>query len=66
MSFFAALVASTALMNGLGISVLPKSITGQLFASLYGILRGYVYVATGSTVIASVLHRVSQVLDDDE
>lgn len=68
MSLIKALVASTTLMSGLGLSVLPESITGQLFASLYGILCGYAYVATSSIVIAPVLHRVFHKfhLDEDE
>lgn len=68
MSFITALVASTTLMSGQGLSVLPESITRQLFASLYGILCGYVYVATSSIIIAPVLHRVFHKfhLDDDD
>lgn len=58
MSFGKAVVASTTLMSGLGLSVLPESTHGQLFASLYGILCGYVYIATSSIIIAPVLHRI--------
>lgn len=58
MTFGKAVVASTTLMSGLGLSVLPESTHGQLFASLYGILCGYVYIATSSIVIAPVLHRI--------
>jgi len=58
MSFTRALVASTTLMSGLGLSVLPESINGQFFASLYGIVCGYIYIATSSIVIAPIVHRI--------
>lgn len=58
MPFSRAVVASTTLMSGLGLSIVPDSIEGQLFASAYGILCGYVYIATSSMVVAPLLHRM--------
>ena len=52
-----ALVASMTLSSGLGFSILPDSVSGQLFAGLYGIFSNYVYIATCTIVIAPVLHR---------
>lgn len=53
-----ALIASITLISGLGLSVLPESTSGQLFASIYGVLSGYVYIATSSIVFAPIVHRV--------
>jgi len=53
-----ALVASVTLSSGLGLSAFPDSTAGQLFASLYGLFSGYVYIATTTIVLAPVLHRV--------
>jgi|SRR5690554_4325045 len=61
-----ALMASVTLTSGLGLSVLPESGAGQLFTSLYGILSGYVYIATSSIVIAPILHRILHKLHMEE
>ncbi len=53
-----ALVASVTLSSGLGLSILPDSTAGQLFASLYGIFCGYIYLATSSIILAPILHRI--------
>lgn len=58
MPFTKALVASTTLMSGLGLSIFPESVEGQLFASFYGILCGYIYIATSSIMVAPILHRM--------
>lgn len=58
MALTSALVASITLMSGLGLSILPESVAGQLFASVYGILSSYLYIATSSIVIAPILHRL--------
>lgn len=58
MGLVSAVVASTTLMSGLGLSILPDSVSGQLFASLYGIFCGYIYVATSGIIIAPLLHRM--------
>lgn len=58
MTLGTALIASTTLTSGLGLSVFPESAAGQLFASLYGVFSGYVYIATSSIVMAPILHRV--------
>lgn len=67
MSFVKALVASTTLMSGLGLSiVVPDSVEGQLFAGLYGILCGYIYIATSSIIVAPILHRMLHKFHVDE
>jgi hypothetical protein len=58
MGLVSAVVASTTMMSGLGLSILPDSVSGQLFASLYGIFCGYIYVATSGIIIAPLLHRM--------
>ena len=58
MSLGTAFVASITLASGLGLSIVPNTLSGQLFASFYGILSGYVYIATSSIVIAPILHRL--------
>ena len=58
MPFTKALVASVTLISGLGLSVFPETTVGQLFASFYGILSGYIYIMTSSIVIAPILHRL--------
>nr|WP_158651868.1 hypothetical protein [Marinobacterium profundum] len=61
-----ALIASITLTSGLGLSILPETTPGQLFASLYGIFSGYVYIATSSIVIAPILHRLLHKFHLDE
>jgi len=61
-----ALVASITLTSGLGLSILPESTSGQLFASLYGIFSGYIYLATSSIMLAPVLHRILHKFHLDE
>ncbi len=58
MKLVEALVASITLTSGLGISILPETTSGLLFASLYGIISSYVYIATTSIVLAPILHRL--------
>ncbi|GLX79232.1 hypothetical protein tinsulaeT_25720 [Thalassotalea insulae] len=58
MELITALIASVTLSSGLGLSILPESTAGQLFASLYGIFCGYIYVATSTIIIAPILHRL--------
>lgn len=53
-----ALLASFTLSSGLGLSILPSTTAGQVFASLYGLFAGYLYIATCTIVIAPILHRV--------
>jgi len=53
-----AIVASITLASGLGLSILPETTSGKLFASLYSIFTGYIYVATSSIVIAPIFHRI--------
>jgi hypothetical protein len=66
MPFARAVVASTTLMSGLGLSVLPDSTHGQVFASIYGILCSYIYIATSTIVISPILHRVLHKFHLDE
>ena len=66
MPFTRALVASTTLMSGLGLSIIPDSVEGQLFTSLYGILSGYIYIAISSIVVAPILHRMLHKFHIDE
>ena len=61
-----ALVASITLTSGLGLSIFPETASGQLFASLYGIFSGYVYIVTSSIIIAPILHRVLHKFHLDE
>ena len=58
MAIGSALVASITLAGGLGLTIIPETTAGQLFASLYGVLSGYVYIATSSIVIAPIAHRI--------
>ena len=66
MKLVSALVASVTLASGLGLSIFPETTSGQLFASLYGILSGYIYVATSSILIAPILHRILHKFHLDE
>ncbi|WNO61343.1 hypothetical protein [Rheinheimera sp. MMS21-TC3] len=66
MRFSSALVASITLTSGLGLSILPNTTSGQLFASLYGILSSYIYIATTTIVIAPILHRLFHKFHLDE
>lgn len=58
MRFSTALVASITLTSGLGLSVLPESSGGQVFAGFYGFFSGYVHIATSSIIMAPIVHRV--------
>lgn len=66
MALGSALIASITLAGGLGLTILPETTSGQLFASLYGILSGYVYIATSSIVIAPIAHRILHKLHLEE
>src|SRR5690554_6497878 len=61
-----ALVASITLTSGLGLSILPETTSGQLFAGLYGVFSGYVYIATSTIIIAPILHRILHKFHLDE
>lgn len=66
MAIGTALVASITITSGLGLSVLPDTFSGQIFASIYAIFSGYIYIATSSIVIAPILHRVLHKLHMDD
>lgn len=66
MTLGTALFASTSLIGGLGFSVVPETGSGQLFASVYGILSSYVYIATSSIILAPILHRMLHKFHLDE
>lgn len=61
-----ALLASITLSSGLGLSILPSSAGGQIFAGVYGLLSGYLYIATCTIVIAPILHRLFHKFHLDE
>ncbi|SEL86211.1 hypothetical protein SAMN05216262_12716 [Colwellia chukchiensis] len=61
-----AFVASITLVSGLGLSILPETTAGQVFASIYGMLSSYIYVATSSIVLAPVFHRILHKFHLDE
>lgn len=61
-----ALVASLTLSSGLGLSILPNSLSGQLFASIYGVFSNYVFIATCTIVLAPIIHRVFHKFHLDE
>ncbi|MEJ6655884.1 MAG: hypothetical protein QNL70_07745 [Pseudomonas sp.] len=61
-----ALVASLTLSSGLGLSILPSSLSGQLFASIYGVFSNYVFIATCTIVLAPLVHRVFHKFHLDE
>ncbi|MGI5308906.1 hypothetical protein [Rheinheimera sp. WS51] len=58
MHFSSALIASITLTSGLGLSIMPETTACQLFASFYGILSNYIYIATTTIIIAPILHRL--------
>src|SRR5690554_1895688 len=58
MALGSALIASITLAGGLGLTILPETTAGQLFASLFGILSSYVYIATSSIILAPLAHRL--------
>lgn len=66
MNIGSALIASITLVSGIGLSIVPETFSGQLFASLYGIFSGYIYIATSSIIIAPVLHRILHKFHLDE
>lgn len=66
MDISSALVASMTITSGLGMSILPDTMSGKVFASLYGIFSGYVYVATSGIVMAPILHRILHKLHLDD
>ena len=66
MDMSSALVASMTITSGLGMSILPDTMSGKVFASLYGIFSGYIYVATSGIVIAPILHRILHKLHLDD
>lgn len=52
------MVNSTMLVSGLGAAEMPQRTGGRLFASLYALWSGFVFVAMSGIVIAPILHRL--------
>ncbi len=52
-----ALLSSCFLLSGLGLAVFPETASGQLFAGIFALYAGFVFIAISGIVIAPILHR---------
>src|SRR5690606_23009395 len=53
-----AILNTAMILSGIGPYIMPASITGKLFFSLYNILVGLAFVATLGLVLAPLAHRI--------
>lgn len=53
-----ALLNSAMLLGGMGPVDLPKSDAGKIFASVYALYAGLVFVATTALIFTPIIHRV--------
>ena len=62
-----AILNTALILAGIGPYIVPTSITGKIFFSVYSILVGLVFVATLGLVLAPLAHRIIHKfhLDDD-
>lgn len=49
---------ATTLISGLGVAEMPQTPGAKLFASLFALYSGFVFVAMSGIVIAPILHRL--------
>jgi len=63
-----AILNTSLILAGIGPYILPSSITGKIFFSVYGMLVGLVFIATLGLVLAPLAHRLVHKfhLDDDD
>ena len=61
-----ALLNTTMLLGGLGVSSHPTTVGGKLFMSFYGFVTGLSFVATISILLAPIFHRVMHNFHLDE
>jgi membrane protein YdbS with pleckstrin-like domain len=57
MPWHKALLNTCFLLSGFGLAVFPESMSGQLFAGLFALYAGFVFIAISGIVIAPILHR---------
>nr|WP_319249074.1 hypothetical protein [uncultured Celeribacter sp.] len=58
MSWQRALLNATIQLSGLGLAEVPGTGHGQIFASLFALYSGFVFLAVSSIVVAPILHRL--------
>ncbi len=58
MNWHDAVLNTALIIAGIGPYILPQSITGKIFLSLYSILVGLTFIATLGLVLAPVAHRI--------
>lgn len=67
-NFHDAFLNTALIMGGIGTVVMPESVAGKLFFSVYGIFLGLLFAAVVGVVLAPVVHRIvhRMHLDDDD
>lgn len=67
-SWHDALLNTAMIVSGLGPFILPTTIAGKIFFTLYSILVSLIFVATLGLILAPLAHRIIHKLhlDDDE
>ena len=58
LSWLDAFLNTAMLLGGMGPVDLPKTSGGKLFAGLYALYAGLVFIATAALVLSPVIHRV--------
>ncbi|MBY6141829.1 hypothetical protein KUV26_20520 [Leisingera daeponensis] len=48
---------ATTLLSGLGMAEIPEATAAKLFASLFALYAGFVFLATVATLMAPIIHR---------
>lgn len=65
-SWHDALLNTALIIGGIGPYILPESVAGKVFFSLYGIVIGLVFAATLGLILAPIAHRVLHAFHLDE
>lgn len=53
-----AFLNSAVMLGGLGVAEIPRTLPGRVFAGLYALYAGLVFVAAAGTILAPVVHRL--------
>lgn len=58
LSWHDAFLNAAVTLAGMGIVDVPRTVGGKVFASLYALYSGVMFLAAGSTILAPVVHRL--------
>lgn len=64
--FHHAFLNTALIVGGIGTTVVPQSVAGQLFFSLFGMFVGLLFAAVVGVVLAPLIHRIVHRMHIDE